>query len=55
LPRRSSRTTLFDVTDTVVYREEVLGVIGALADMLVELREIRKALTDEEEEEGNDE
>ena len=46
---------LLRVAETVIYREEVLGIIGALADMLVELQDIGKALTDGEEEEEDDE
>jgi hypothetical protein len=39
--------------EPVIYREETLAVIGALADILVELRAIRKLLQggDDEEEE----
>lgn len=35
----------------LIYREEVLGIIGALADIIVELREIRRSLEDDGEEE----
>ena len=37
--------------EQVVYREEITAVIGALADMLVELRAIRSILENGEEEE----
>jgi hypothetical protein len=41
--------------EVVLYREEALAVIGAIADILVELRRIRRSLggDDEEEEEGD--
>jgi hypothetical protein len=46
-----------DVTDgtepaLLIYREEVLAIIGAFADIVVELRQIRRLLENEEEEEG---
>jgi hypothetical protein len=34
----------------VVYRAEVLAIIGALADLVVEVRTIRRELTDDDEE-----
>lgn len=37
--------------EPVVYRVEVTGIIGALADILVELRAIRSLLENGEEEE----
>jgi len=33
--------------DAVIYRDEVLAIIGALADLLVELRRIRVFLEEE--------
>jgi hypothetical protein len=41
-------------SETVVYRAEVTGMIGALADILVELRAIRRLLESGEEEEAED-
>jgi hypothetical protein len=35
----------------LIYRTEVLAIIGALADMIVELRKIRRSLEDDGEEE----
>lgn len=35
----------------LIYREEVLAIIGALADIVVELGRIREALEDDGEEE----
>lgn len=43
--------------EALVYRAEVLAIIGALADLVVEVRAIRKWLQDddeEEEQEGTD-
>jgi hypothetical protein len=37
--------------EPLIYRTEVLSIIGALADIVVELREIRASLEDDEEEE----
>jgi hypothetical protein len=37
--------------EPLIYRTEVLSIIGALADIVVELREIRTTLEDDEEEE----
>jgi hypothetical protein len=37
--------------ERLIYREEVLGIIGALADILVEIRDIRDLLKEDEEEE----
>ena len=34
------------------YRTEVLAMLGALADLVVDVRAIREAFEDEEEEEG---
>jgi hypothetical protein len=39
--------------EPVIYRTEVLGIIGALADIVVELRKIRRSLEDDEEEEAD--
>jgi hypothetical protein len=35
--------------EPLIYRIEVLGIIAALADIVVELREIHAALEDDEE------
>jgi hypothetical protein len=35
----------------LVYRTEVLGIIGALADLVVEVRKIKELLEDDETEE----
>jgi hypothetical protein len=35
----------------VVYRTEILSIIGALADLVVEVRAIRKLLDEDDEEE----
>jgi hypothetical protein len=42
--------------DALIYREEVTAIIGALADLVVEVRTIRKWLLEDEEEdeEGKD-
>jgi hypothetical protein len=40
--------------DRVLYREEVLAIIGALADFVVELRAIRRLLEENGEEEEED-
>jgi hypothetical protein len=37
--------------EPLIYREEVLSIIGALADIVVEIREIRASLENNEEEE----
>ncbi len=37
--------------DGLIYRAEVLAIIGALADIVVEVRGIRRLLADDEEEE----
>jgi hypothetical protein len=38
-------------SEVLIYREEITGVIGAMGDIFVELREIRRLLQDGEEEE----
>jgi hypothetical protein len=38
-------------SDTLIYRSEVLAIMGALADLVFEVREIRHILEDEDEEE----
>jgi hypothetical protein len=35
--------------DALIYRSEVTAIIGALADLLVEVRRIREPLEDDEE------
>jgi hypothetical protein len=35
---------------SLIYREEVTGILGALADLVVEIRRIRELLEDGEEE-----
>ena len=37
--------------EPLIYRDEVLAIIGALADVVVELRDIRRFLTEDDEEE----
>jgi len=37
--------------EVLIYREEVTGLIGAMGDIIVELREIRRLLENGEEEE----
>jgi hypothetical protein len=37
--------------EPILYRDEALGVLGALADIIVELRRIRRLLEDDGEEE----
>jgi hypothetical protein len=41
-----------EIDDRVIYRTEVLAILGALADLVVDVRAIREAFDDEEEEEG---
>jgi hypothetical protein len=41
--------------ETVVYRTEVLASIGALSDLLVDVRAIRKWLEGDDEEEEDEE
>jgi hypothetical protein len=38
--------------EPLVYRTEVLGIIGALADLVVEVRKIKELLEDDETEEN---
>ncbi len=38
-----------DEPEPVIYRIEVLGILAALADIVVELRDIHAALEDDEE------
>jgi hypothetical protein len=40
--------------ETVVYREEVLAIIGAFADIITELRAIRRLLREDYGEEEED-
>jgi hypothetical protein len=46
-----------DGSESLIYREEVLGIIGALADLVVDVRAIRDNLEgngeEEEEREGD--
>ncbi len=37
--------------EPVIYRPEVLGILGALADLVVEVRRIKELLEDDEAEE----
>jgi hypothetical protein len=41
--------------EPVIYREEVLGIIGALADLVVDVRGIREVLEEDGEEEEEQE
>jgi hypothetical protein len=43
------------VEEPLIYREEVTAVLIALGDIIVELREINRALRDDGEEEEDDE
>jgi hypothetical protein len=47
--RHDGRMSTVGEPEPLIYRTEVLSIIGALADIVVELREIR--LEDDEEEE----
>jgi hypothetical protein len=40
-----------NVNEPVIYRPEVTAIIGALADLVVEVRRIREILEQDEEEE----
>lgn len=42
-------------SEPLIYRVEVLAIIGALSDLVVETREIRKLLEDEDGEEEDEE
>ena len=57
LPTPASIATMTSVPkdDAIVYRTEVLGIIGALADLLVDVRAIRKWLEGDDEEEEDQE
>ncbi len=41
--------------DAIIYRTEVLAIIGALSDLLVDVRDIRKWLEGDDEEEEDQE
>ena len=41
--------------EPLIYREEVLGIIGALADLVVDVRNIRSLLEEDGEEEEEQE
>jgi hypothetical protein len=47
----SLQVTLFAVEESLIYREEVTAILGAFADIYVEVREIRRLLQDGQEEE----
>ena len=47
--------TLFAVEEPLIYREEVTAIVGAFADIIVEVRRIRRLLEDGEEEEDLEE
>jgi hypothetical protein len=40
--------------EALIYRTEVLAIIGALADIVVHLRKIRESLENDEEEEDEE-
>lgn len=40
-----------DTRDALIYRTEVLAIIGALSDLIVEVREIRRLLEEDDGEE----
>ncbi len=42
-------------TEPVIYREEVLAIIGALADLVVHVRKIRSLIEEDDEEEEEQE
>jgi hypothetical protein len=46
---------MFAVDEPLIYREEVAAIIGAFADIYVEVRKIRRLLEDGEEEEDLEE
>lgn len=54
---RPSIATMMSVPkeDAIIYRTEVLGIIGALSDLLVDVRAIRKWLEGDDEEEEDQE
>jgi hypothetical protein len=52
LRRRAAKSTLPACLTSLIYRTEVLAMLGALADLVVDVRAIREAFEDEEEEEG---
>jgi hypothetical protein len=41
--------------EPIIYRTEVLGIIGALADLVVDVRAIRRRLEEDDEEEEEQE
>jgi hypothetical protein len=47
--------TLLAVDEPLIYREEVTAVLIAMSDIIVELRNINRALRDDGEEEEDDE
>jgi hypothetical protein len=49
------RATLFAVEEPRIYREEVTAILGAFADIYVEVLRIRRLLQDGEEEEDLEE
>jgi hypothetical protein len=55
LREREPTETLFAVDEPLIYREEVTAIIGAFADIYVEVRKIRRLLEDGEEEEDLEE
>jgi hypothetical protein len=57
LPTRASIATMMSVPkgDAIIYRTEVLASIGALSDLLVDVRAIRKWLEGNDEEEEDQE
>ena len=54
---RASIATMMSVPkdDVIIYRTEVLAIIGALSDLLVDVRAIRKWLEGDDEEEEDQE
>ena len=54
---RTSIATMMSVPkdDAIIYRTEVLAIIGALSDLLVDVRAIRKWLEGDDEEEEDQE
>jgi len=44
-----------DAVESLIYRPEVLAIIGALSDLVVDVRAIRTHLEEDDEEEENEE
>jgi hypothetical protein len=53
-PRCCWATIIRVKPESVIYRAEVLAIIGALADLVVEVREIRRYLLEDDDDEEED-